>query len=254
MNRINRARRKQVVKELYIDEEGLSSKFATRFYRWAFKDLSLIITNSSGEIPYMMNWLQLPDERFRFLPWPSSIGVEENTSTLSDYIFAGGSSFRDWETFFEAVQCMNVKCVIVASKKDIFNVRLPNGIEVHCDIPHKEYLNLLRRAKVVVIPLKNTFRSVGQAVILEAMALGKPIICARVAGVLDYINPEVNGIYYRPGDPQSLRKAILRLLDDNELQQRLGRTAQKSIQDRFNRYHYSTAMLEAMKKVCFPEG
>jgi glycosyltransferase involved in cell wall biosynthesis len=250
LNRIARAKRKQVVKELFIDEEGLSSKFTTRLYRWGFRNLSLVITNSSGEIPYMMNWLQLPIERFRFLAWPSNISVQEILPTPSDYILACGRSSRDWETLFEAVQGMNVKCVIVASKRDFANIKLPKNLGVYFDIPHSRYLSLLQKSKIVVIPLKKTFRSIGQAAILEAMAFGKPVITAKVTGIMDYIQPGINGLFYEPGEAGSLRDAILRLLEDNGLQRKLGEAARQSIENFFNKDNYSKRMLETMAEVC----
>ena len=257
LNRITRAKRKQVVKELFIDEEGLSSKFATRLYRWAFKDLSLIITNSSGEIPYMMNWLRIPEDRFKFIPWPANIPPTEISSDECDYVFAAGRSFRDWETFFKAVENVDAKCVIVASKRDFAGFKLPKNLEVYFDIPHSRYLDLLQKSKIVVIPLKivviplkKTFRSIGQAAILEAMAVGKPVITAKVTGTMDYIQPGINGLFYEPGEAGSLRDAILRLLEDGDLQRKLGEAARQSVRDSFNKDNYSKMMLETMTAVC----
>jgi len=254
LSRLTGLEKKQVVKELFIDERGVQSKFASFLYRWAFKNVSLIITNSSGEIPYMMNWLRIPENRFKFIPWPANIPATETLSDEGDYVFAAGRSFRDWDTFFKAVQSVDAEYVIVAPKEDIPESKLPNRIEVHCGIPHNEYLNLLRRAKIVVIPLKNTFRSVGQAVMLEAMALGKPIIAARVVGVKDYIKQDVNGVYYEPGSASDLRNAIFRILKDNKLRENLSDEAKKSIQNCFNKENYSNMMLETMEKVCTEVG
>jgi glycosyltransferase involved in cell wall biosynthesis len=250
LNRVTGLKKKQVVKELFIDERGVQSKFASFIYRWAFKNVSLIITNSSGEIPHMMNWLRIPEDRFRFIPWPANIPGEETLSGEGEYVFAAGRSFRDWETFFKAVQSVDAKYVIVAPKEDISNSKLPSRIEVHCGIPHGEYLGLLRRAKIVVVPLKKTFRSIGQAVMLEAMAFGKPVITAKLAGTLDYIQPGVNGFFYEPGDAGALRDAILRLLEDNELQRKLGEAARQSVQNSFNKDNYSKMMVETMGEVC----
>lgn len=250
LSRLTGLNKKQVVKELFIDERGVQSKFASFLYGWAFKNVSLIITNSSGEIPYMMNWLRIPENRFKFIPWPANIPATETLSDEGDYVFAAGRSFRDWETFFKSVQNVDAKYVIVAPKEDISNSKLPSRIEVHCGIPHGEYLGLLRRAKIVVIPLKKTFRSIGQAVILEAMAFGKPLITAKLVGTLDYVQPGVNGVFYEPGDDGSLRDAILRLLEDSDLQRKLGEAARQSVQNSFNKDNYSRMMVETMAEVC----
>lgn len=254
LNRIFRSKIKHVVKELFIDEKSFYSKFKTIIYRWAFKEVKLIITNSSGEIPYLMKWLKLPVFCFKFIPWPSNIPTQENKNSKYSYdIFAAGRSFRDWETFFNAINGTDLKCCIVANKKDFRNMKLPNGFNIYYNIPYNEYLYLLEISKVVVIPLKNTFRSIGQASILEAMAFGKPVVTAKVIGTIDYIYPAINGLFYEPGNAKSLKNTILRIIKDDDFQSKIGEKARKSIKQFYNKENYSKWMLKTISEVCSPE-
>ena len=50
-----------------------------------------------------------------------------------------------------------------------------------------DMLKIMARSHCVVIPLKDTGISSGQRVILQAMALGKPIICTDADGIRDYV-------------------------------------------------------------------
>jgi glycosyltransferase involved in cell wall biosynthesis len=47
----------------------------------------------------------------------------------------------------------------------------------------------------------------GTTVILEAMAMGKPIVCSRTRGLVDGFQDGVTGIDVPAGDPVALREA-----------------------------------------------
>lgn len=69
-------------------------------------------------------------------------------------------------------------------------------------------------------------------VILEAMALGKPVISTdHRHGADEIIEDGKNGILVPPRDPESMAGAILKALGDAELRERLGAEAEKRSED-----------------------
>ncbi len=58
--------------------------------------------------------------------------------------------------------------------------------------------------------------------VLEAMAVGRPVIASRVGGVADIVTHEVNGLLVTPGDVDGFAAALTRLTSDGALQTRLG--------------------------------
>ena len=250
LNRIFGRPRRQVAKELYFDENSLGSPFRRRLVRWALGGVDRIVTNSRGEIPHLSGLLNLPEDRLEFAPWPAELPSPDEPTPRGDYIFAGGRSFRDWPTLFAAVAGAGMRTIVVASAGDVSGLPAPPEVELILDIPYERYLEILRGARVVVTPLKPTFRSVGQVAMLEAMALGKPLVAANVTGVLDYIEDGVNGLVYEPGNAAQLRGILLRLAADEVLQDRLGRGALRRVKERFNNPAYSRAMLGLMERVC----
>ncbi len=70
-------------------------------------------------------------------------------------------------------------------------------------------------------------------VVLEAMALGKPVIATDIGGPREIIKNGVSGFLVPPGDPVVLADTIKRLLTDAVLRVDIGKNALKTVQERF---------------------
>jgi glycosyltransferase involved in cell wall biosynthesis len=70
--------------------------------------------------------------------------------------------------------------------------------------------------------------------LLEAMALGLPVIATPVGGVPEIVTHEVDGLLVPPGDVDALGAAIARLMSEPALRERLGRAARETVAMRFS--------------------
>lgn len=70
--------------------------------------------------------------------------------------------------------------------------------------------------------------------LMEAMAVGCPVVASRVGGVEVLVEDGRNGILVPPGDSTALERAIEGLIDDPERRLRLGAQARATIEARFN--------------------
>jgi glycosyltransferase involved in cell wall biosynthesis len=84
--------------------------------------------------------------------------------------------------------------------------------------------NILRGSDFFVLPTHQ--EALGQAYI-EAMAAGLPVIGTQVDGVPELIQDDVNGLLVPPRNPEALRGAIARMIDDPQLRQRLRQESQR---------------------------
>lgn len=66
-------------------------------------------------------------------------------------------------------------------------------------------------------------------VLIEALAVGTPVIATRVGGVPEIVEDGVNGLLVPPGDPDALADAIRRFFADDELRARLRAAARSSV-------------------------
>jgi glycosyltransferase involved in cell wall biosynthesis len=71
-------------------------------------------------------------------------------------------------------------------------------------------------------------------VVLEAMAMGQPVVATRVGGIPDAIQHGTTGVLVPRGDAQALGAALSALLDDPTQRERLGRAARERVCTRFD--------------------
>lgn len=71
-------------------------------------------------------------------------------------------------------------------------------------------------------------------VVLEAMQLGKPVITSRIGGTAELVQHGVTGLLVPPREPAVLASAILTLVGDESLRQRLGKEAARVAQEEYS--------------------
>jgi glycosyltransferase involved in cell wall biosynthesis len=90
---------------------------------------------------------------------------------------------------------------------------------------------LLRLCQVLVLPSRN--EPFGR-VLIEAMATAKPVIATNSGGAPEIVVPEETGLLVPPEDAEALARALLQLLGDADLRQRLGRAGLARARERFD--------------------
>jgi glycosyltransferase involved in cell wall biosynthesis len=100
----------------------------------------------------------------------------------------------------------------------VSELRLADEIEVTGRFPHERASDLLRRMHVYVLSSASEGMSNG---LLEAAALGLPIVATAVGGVQDVVVDGESGLLVPHGEPEQLSAAIARVLDDASLARRL---------------------------------
>jgi glycosyltransferase involved in cell wall biosynthesis len=83
---------------------------------------------------------------------------------------------------------------------------------------------------VAVLP---SYREALGLVILEAMALGRPVVATEVGGIPEMVEDGITGLLVPPHEPVPLAEAIVRLLRDHPLADTLGRNGYRLVRDRF---------------------
>jgi glycosyltransferase involved in cell wall biosynthesis len=88
-----------------------------------------------------------------------------------------------------------------------------------------ELVRLYRKSSVFCLPAVVDRRGCTEGlgvVIVEAMNHGLPVVASRVGGIPDVVVHGETGLLVKPGDPEALARALLRLLGDPALARRMG--------------------------------
>jgi glycosyltransferase involved in cell wall biosynthesis len=113
-------------------------------------------------------------------------------------------------------------------------------------VPHHELSPLYARAAVIACPSRREGFGVACA---EAMAHGRPVVASAVGGLLDQVVDGETGLLVPPGEPERLRAALHRLLEEAQLRQRMGAAGRKRAQEQLSWDRVTAATLDAYRAV-----
>jgi glycosyltransferase involved in cell wall biosynthesis len=71
-------------------------------------------------------------------------------------------------------------------------------------------------------------------VLLEALALARPVVATRVGGIPEVIEDGASGLLVNPGSDEELADRCITLMDDDHLARRLGIAGRKQVEERFS--------------------
>jgi len=120
------------------------------------------------------------------------------------------------------------------------------------NVTHDQVGGLLRAADVVAVPsVRDEEGNVDGLpnVLLEAMAVGRPVVSTWVGGVPDVVENGRNGLLVSPGDDAALAGALERLRNDPGLAARLGAAAADTAR-RLSWRSYGDQLLAAYGRLC----
>ena len=86
-------------------------------------------------------------------------------------------------------------------------------------------------------------------VILEAQAVGVPVVSTNVGGVVDIIEHEHNGLLVFPKDTDGMARECLRVLKDPELSKNMVIAAKKKIKENFLLEHMASKTMEVYEEL-----
>ncbi|MEW6606966.1 MAG: glycosyltransferase family 4 protein [bacterium] len=85
--------------------------------------------------------------------------------------------------------------------------------------------------------------------ILEAFALGKPVIGSNIGGLPELIKDKFNGLLFEPKNVNDLANKIQYLLENKEIIPTLGKNARRLIEEKYNSQIHYQELMEVYKRV-----
>jgi glycosyltransferase involved in cell wall biosynthesis len=156
-------------------------------------------------------------------------------------VSVGKDLARDYGTFASALDGVAARGFVAALPRNVADVLLPNNVAAGILDPI-HLRELYSRAACVVISQFADQHPVGtegggMTALLEAWAMGKPVIATDRATLREYIRDGDDGLFVPPENPQAMRAAIERLLGDADLRARLGAAGRARVECEFTTRH-----------------
>ena len=192
-------------------------------------------------------------ERVHVTPYYYTLSEEELAmpADRDGGVFAGGRSRRCFSTLIEAAHRIDAPVTIGGRVPAEERKRAPRNLRAEL-LPHDQFISLLSRASVVVVPLEQAAgRSAGEQTYLNAMVMGKPVIVTDTMGVRDYVEHGETGLIVPPGDVDALVAALEWALDpvnDAEVSA-MAQRARRTALTRFSPDDYIASLLSVLGEV-----
>ncbi len=199
-----------------------------------------VLTWSSVQAAAAERLIGFPPERIHRIEHPVDERFFAPVEHRRTSVVAAGETQRDYPTLVAAVAGIGLPTIIAADLVGSFQgvrTRLTDartalgeveGVQVGPMAP-ADLREAYASAVAVVVPLVPADNNAGISVVLEAMAMGRPVIVSRTVGQVDVVEDGVNGLYVRPGDADDLREKILRLAGDPLFAEELGRRGRETV-------------------------
>jgi glycosyltransferase involved in cell wall biosynthesis len=98
----------------------------------------------------------------------------------------------------------------------------PGRVELISQLPPREVATRMDSATLLFLPSRS--EGLGR-VVIEAFTRGRPVVAAATGGIRDVVVPGRNGMLRSPDDERGFAAALVEVLGDRELAQRLGEQA-----------------------------
>ncbi len=179
-----------------------------------------VVAYSKRQIALWAEALGLPPELFVFLPYTIDLDFygprHPGTSQEPPYVLSVGRDLgRDFGTLIDALDGtgLHLKLVTLPYLVPEAAGRKP-WVQVLARVGYEELFGLYAGAAMVVIPLKRgiTYLS-GVRGMLEAMALGRPVVVSRTPGLEEYAAAD-EVFFVDPEDREVLRRTMTLVRDD----------------------------------------
>ena len=116
------------------------------------------------------------------------------------------------------------------------------SVDMVGEVDSGQCAELMSRARAVIVP--SSWEETFGLVVVEAMAVATPTIAAAHGSLPELVSPGVNGVLFRPGDPQALALAIADADTHPEQFEIYGDHARKTYEQRFDPGHSLEHLLE----------
>ena len=233
--------------------DRLRGKPIRRLYARALRGAAAIVAYSQVEVDSLRDWIGEGAPPVVFVPFgvdPNAFRPLPDAPLDTDVLSIGADPRRDFYLLAGvAARRPDLSFRIVAGRDHARTLRgLPANVTVETDIPLGQVRDRLARARVVALPVRDNTYSGATTVLLQAMAMAKPVIVSRTAAISQGYGLEdgVNCRLVEPGAPEAFEHAVAELVSDAGAARSLGTRARETVERSYSWKRYTDALWDVL--------
>jgi glycosyltransferase involved in cell wall biosynthesis len=217
--------------------ERLGTARMQRLYASALASSAAVVAYSEHEVDVLRDWLERHDRStlVRFVPFGVDTErlVPSSDPPAVDVVSVGADPHRDFGLLVRVAARMPGTSFRVVTTADHARALPPAAnVEVEVDLPFDEMRARLSSAAVVALPVRENSYSGATTVLLQAMALARPVVVTRTRAIATGYGL-VDGENCRlvpPGDEEAFERALGEVLRDESRARALGASARATVE------------------------
>jgi glycosyltransferase involved in cell wall biosynthesis len=256
------------------------------FFRWlrVQTHIDRLVLHATRQYELAATDLSVPAKQLVLLPYQVDTSFWRPLPVVEErLVSSAGLELRDYPTLMRAVSGLDAQVVIGAAshwskRANTATGDVPPNVRVE-SFDYAQLRELYARSALVVVPLFETDFQAGITTILEAMAMGKPVVVTHTEGQTDIVEDrrhttrgavprrrppsmlrpfaeragvdlEPTGLYVLPNDPDALRQAIEYLLDHPEERHRLGAAGRRTVEALMTVEQFADRVAAVVRDAC----
>jgi glycosyltransferase involved in cell wall biosynthesis len=224
------------------------------WYRSALGKAAAVVAYSENEADWLRKWLGSSGPPVVFVPFGVDVDIFRPVPVEhdADVVSVGVDPRRDFELLLAiAKRRPELRFRIVAGAERARSLgELPANVALEIDIPLEEVRSRLAGARCVALPVRDNSYSGATTTLLQAMAMGKPVVVSRTAAIADGYELEdgVNCRLVEPGDEQAFERALLETLTGADAAASLGIRARHTVERSFSWERFTDTLWRVLSR------
>jgi glycosyltransferase involved in cell wall biosynthesis len=196
----------------------LRGERARRLYAGALRSTNALVTYSEAEANWLREWIGRDPPAIGFLPFGVDVDAFRAGEPESevDVVSVGADPRRDFELLVGIARRhpeLTFRIVASAEQARVLGTP-PANVSLESGLSLEQVRDRLSAARVVALPVRPNSYSGATTVLLQAMALAKPVVVSRTDAIATGygLADRTNCRLVKPGDPDDFERALLETL------------------------------------------
>jgi glycosyltransferase involved in cell wall biosynthesis len=227
-------------------------------YARALGSSAVVLAYSEHETSELRAFLHAHGEstQVEFVPF----GVDEHAFAPSvvepsvDVVTVGADPHRDLELFIASAAEMSGRTfrLVTTAERARSLGTLPPNVTIETDIPFDAMRLRLAEARVVALPVRENSYSGATTVLLQAMALAKPVVVTRTQAIATGygLSDGENCRLVEPGDAAGFQRSLAGVLRDEWHARALGARARRTVEAGLTWTRYTGRIEAVLREAC----